>query len=97
VTNTRAIKRAESQREAIRRAWLGLTRVAPFERVTARRLAELLPFRIGRSTLSRHMADIRLEALLAELSVSEQRSDDQPGLMAPQPIDLPPQLQAATK
>jgi hypothetical protein len=66
--NRRAIARSQRERAVIRATWIELVQRSPFEPVTARRLAERLPFKLSPSALYWHMDHIRIDAALAELS-----------------------------
>jgi hypothetical protein len=69
--NRTAAARGQRRRTEIRRVWLELIRLRPFEPVTARTLAPLLTFKIERTTLCWHMRAIRTEALIADVPCAD--------------------------
>ena len=66
--NRKAAARGLRRRREIKRVWLELIRLRPFEPVTTVTLAPLLTFKIERTTLCWHMRAIRAEALVAEVT-----------------------------
>jgi hypothetical protein len=68
--NARSVARAQRQRAEIRRVWLELVQLQPFERHTHKDIAKHLPFRLSRSTIYWHMQRIRLEAELEAMTAT---------------------------
>ncbi len=64
VRNRKARARSQQVREQIRQVWFDLVREQPFERHTAKSIAQRLPFQLSRSAVQWHMDYIRITAWL---------------------------------